>query len=174
LVLPGQHGVEPSLRFFDEATRTEHRLAPGGRGGAIETAPRSGFVDFVYDLHFTAGLPRAVGTHLFGIVCVLYGLALVSGVVLYAPVFFRDLFALRIGRNLKRLWQDAHNVIGVLSLPFHVMFAWSGAVLTIGFVLLAPFQFLVFENRLLDVLEADFEVAPHVAEAGVAQTMLPV
>jgi len=174
LVLPGEHGVEPSLRFFDEATRTEHRFAPDGRGGAIETAPRSGFVDFVYDLHFTAGLPRAFGTYLFGIVCVLYGLALVSGVVLYAPVFFRDLFALRIGRNLKRLWQDAHNVIGVLSLPFHVMFAWSGAVLTIGFVLLAPFQFLVFENRLLDVLEADFEVAPHVAEAGVAQTMLPV
>ena len=35
---------------------------------------------------------------------------------------------LRPGRNLKRFWQDAHNVIGVLSLPMHVMFAVTGAM----------------------------------------------
>lgn len=111
---------------------------------------------------------------MFGVVCILYGLALVSGVVIYAPVFLKDLFALRLGRNIKRFWQDAHNVVGVLSLPFHVIFAWSGAVLTIGFLMLAPFQFLVFENKLLTVLEADFELAPHVEPAGVSKPMLPV
>lgn len=173
LVLPGEHGPRPSAYWFDDAGR-QHKFLLADDGELAQLPGRAGFVEFIYDLHFTAGLPRTFGTYLFGVVCILYGLALVSGVVVYAPTFFRDLFALRIGPNLKRLWQDAHNVVGVLSLPFHVIFAWSGAVLTIGFVMLAPFQFLVFENKLLTVLESDFEIAAHVEPAGVAAPILPV
>ena len=176
LLLPGEHGPMPTLYWYNEQTQQQRRFdpAPDAPGGFVEVPPRGGFVEFVYDLHFTAGLPRQAGTYLFGIACILYGLALVSGVVIYAPVFLKDLFALRVGRNLKRLWQDAHNVVGVLSLPFHVIFAWSGAVLTIGFVMLAPFQFLVFENKLMQVLEGDFDIAPHVEPAHVARPTLPV
>lgn len=174
LVLPGEHGPQPSAYWYDEASGEQRRFVPADVAPLQETPPRSGFVDFVYDLHFTAGLPRTFGTYLFGVVCILYGLALVSGVVIYAPGFFKDLFALRLGRNIKRLWQDAHNVVGMLSLPFHVIFAWSGAVLTIGILLLAPFQSLVYDGKLMQILEADFEVAPHMAPAGVAQPMLPV
>ncbi|SEM12916.1 Uncharacterized iron-regulated membrane protein [Pseudoxanthomonas sp. GM95] len=174
LVMAGDHGPVP--RIFHQP--------PGGTAtfqyqldadGALQTLPqRTGFVDFLYDLHFTAGLPRLFGTYLFGVVCVLYGLALVSGVVIYAPVLVKDLFALRIGRNVKRLWQDAHNVIGMLSLPFHVIFAWSGAVLALGVILLAPFNTLVFDGKLMQVLAQDFEVVPHVEPAKVARPTLPV
>jgi uncharacterized iron-regulated membrane protein len=175
VVLPGEHGPKPTLYWFNEkaeggAKSLRFQLADNGQLAMLPG--RSGFVDFIYDLHFTAGLPRTFGIYLFGVVCILYGLALVSGVVIYTPNFLRDLFALRWGKNLKRLWQDAHNVIGMLSLPFHIIFAWSGAVLTIGFIMLAPFQFLVYENKLLEVLEADFEVAPHVEPAGVKQPLL--
>lgn len=174
LTLPGEHGPQPQLYWYDEKTAEQHRFTLDGQGALQRRPARSGFVDFIYDLHFTAGLPRTAGMYLFGVFCILYGLALVSGVVLYAPAFLKDLFALRLGRNLKRMWQDAHNVVGMLSLPFHIIFAWSGAVLTIGFLLLAPFQFLVFENKLLEILEGDFDVAPHVEPAGVARPMLPV
>ncbi len=174
LVLPGEHGAQPSLFWFDQASGERRKLVADAKTGGSEVPARGSFIEFIYDLHFTAGLPLTLGTYLFGIACILYGLALVSGVVLYAPTFLKDLFALRRGRNLKRLWQDAHNVIGLLSLPFHILFAWSGAVLTIGFVLLAPFQFLVFEGKLLDVLEMDFAIAPHVEPAGEARAMLPV
>jgi uncharacterized iron-regulated membrane protein len=174
LVLPGEHGPQPSAYLYNETSGEQRRFVLDAGGALQETPARTGFVDFVYDLHFTAGLPRTFGTYLFGIVCVLYGLALVSGVVLYLPAFVKDLFALRIGRNIKRLWQDAHNAIGVLSLPFHVIFAWSGAVLTIGLLILVPFQSLVYDGKLFQMLEADFEVAPHAAPAGVAKPMLPV
>lgn len=173
VTLPGEHGPRPQLYWFDEKTSEQHKFTLEGEG--LQQAPaRAGFVEFIYDLHFTAGLPRTAGMYLFGVFCILYGLALVSGVVIYAPGFLKDLFALRLGRNIKRMWQDAHNVIGMLSLPFHVIFAWSGAVLTIGFLMLAPFQFLVYENKLLGILESDFDVAPHVEPAGIAQPMLPV
>lgn len=174
LVLPGEHGPRPTAYWYNEETGNQRRFLLDDAGALAETPPRAGFVDFIYDLHFTAGLPRTFGTYLFGVLCVLYGLALVSGVVVYAPGFLKDLFALRVGRNLKRMWQDAHNVVGVLSLPFHVIFAWSGAVLTIGFVLLAPFQFLVYDGKLMPLLESDFDIAPHMAPAGVAAPILPV
>jgi uncharacterized iron-regulated membrane protein len=110
----------------------------------------------------------------FGFICILYGVALVTGIIIYAPGFLRDLFALRIGNNLKRLWQDAHNVIGVLSLPFHVIFAWSGAVLCIGTLLLAPFQFLVFDGKLLPLIEPDLDVISPAPATGNLAPMLPV
>lgn len=174
LILPGEHGPNPSAYLYDEASGHQRRFVLDAHGKLLETPPRTGFVDFLYDLHFTAGLPRTIGTYLFGVVCVLYGLALVSGVILYAPVMLKDLFALRIGRNLKRLWQDAHNAIGILSLPFHALFAWSGAVLTIGLLLLVPFQTFVYDGKLFTTIADDFEVAPHAVPSGTPGTPLTV
>ncbi|MDY4285296.1 PepSY-associated TM helix domain-containing protein [Xanthomonas sp. LF06-19] len=178
LMLPGEGRTQPQLFAFGPAAEQAFggmvQFQPGADGQPVQLPQRSGFVAFLYDLHFTAGLPRTFGTYLFGVVCLLYGVALVSGVVLYAPVLLKDLFALRRGRNVKRLWQDAHNAIGMLSLPFHVIFAWSGAVLTLGVLLLAPFQYLVFDDKLMQVLQPDFELAPHVQPAHVPAPMLPV
>jgi uncharacterized iron-regulated membrane protein len=174
LVMAGDHGPVPRIFHLPPGSKDTVQYQLDGSGALVMLPQRTGFVDFLYDLHFTAGLPRLFGTYLFGVVCILYGLALVSGVVIYAPVFFKDLFALRLGRNLKRMWQDAHNVIGMLSLPFHVIFAWSGAVLTLGFLLLAPFQYLVFDGKLMQVLQSDFEAVPHAEPANVAKPTLPV
>ena len=71
LVLPGHHGPRPVLYWFEEATGERHRFALD-ESGAMQTRPSlGGFVDLVYDLHFTAGLPRTFGTYLFGVFCIL-------------------------------------------------------------------------------------------------------
>lgn len=160
---------EPQMMLeFDER---HFRLDADGK--LEEFAERSQLVDFIYRLHYTAGLPRSWGIYVLGVVCVLYGLALASGVVIYAPTFFKDLFALRIGKNIKRMWQDAHNAIGILSLPFHLMYAWSSAVLALGLILLAPFQYLVFDGKLLQLVGADINAAAPVKASGVAAPLAP-
>lgn len=174
LVLPGEHGPQPSAYWFESATGQSHRYLLKPHDGLTQDPFGRGFIEFVYDLHFTAGLPKAFGTYLFGVVCLLYGLALVSGVVIYAPTLVKNLFALRLGKNIKRLWQDAHTAIGMLSLPFHVIFAWSGAVLTLGLVLLMPFQHLVYDGKLLSLVERDFYGAPQVVAANEPADLLPV
>lgn len=174
LVLPGDHGPQPSAYWFETSTGESRRFMFEGRDSLREDAFGQDFIEFIYDLHFTAGLPKPFGTYLFGVVCLLYGLALVSGVVIYAPTLVKNLFALRLGRNVKRLWQDAHNAVGMLSLPFHIIFAWSGAVLALGLLLLVPFQTMVYEGKLLQLLERDFYGAPQVAAAHVAKPTLPV
>jgi uncharacterized iron-regulated membrane protein len=82
---------------------------------------------FIDVLHMTAGLPGGfnVGMSVMGVVSLLYGLALVSGVIVLLPSLVKDLFVVRVGKNLKRMWLDAHNVVGILSLPFHLVMALS-------------------------------------------------
>ncbi|KQR87252.1 peptidase [Burkholderia sp. Leaf177] len=82
---------------------------------------------FIDILHMTAGIPGGfdVGMGVMGVVSLVYGLALVSGVIVLLPSLIKDLFVVRVGKNLKRMWLDAHNVVGILSLPFHVVMALS-------------------------------------------------
>ncbi|EGJ10919.1 PepSY-associated TM helix domain-containing protein [Rubrivivax benzoatilyticus] len=96
-------------------------------GGALRSAEADGsrVAEFIDVLHRVVGLPvdRDEYRWLMGAVCVAYVLALVSGVVVLLPTLVKDFFALRLGRNLKRMWLDAHNVVGIVSLPFHLLMA---------------------------------------------------
>lgn len=167
LRMPSEYEPRLVLEFDDRHFRLD------ANGKLEEFKERSQLVDFVYRLHYTAGLPRSWGIYVLGVICILYGLALATGVVIYAPTFFKDLFALRVGKNIKRMWQDAHNAIGVLSLPFHLMYAWSGAVLALGVILLAPFQYLIFDGKLLQLVGQDISVVAPAKAAGVAAPLLP-
>lgn len=86
--------------------------------------------EFIDTLHRVVGLPvdSDEARWLMGVVCALYALALVSGVIILLPSLVKDFFALRVGHNLKRMWLDAHNVVGIVSLPFHVVMAITAAV----------------------------------------------
>jgi len=77
-------------------------------------------------LHRTAGIPgfidgEYIGTYVMGVAAVLYFLALVSGLILLLPTLTKDFLALRTGKNRKRFWLDVHNIIGIASLPYHLV-----------------------------------------------------
>lgn len=128
--------------------------------------------DFIYALHDSLGLPH-VGIYLMGVVSLLYGLALLSGLIIHLPRLFTDLFALRIGQNLKRLWQDAHNAIGVVSLPFHIIFTVTGALLCLFPLLLAALNGLAFNGKLYDAYAQVINTAPQLASSRLPAAMLP-
>ncbi|KAA8735616.1 PepSY domain-containing protein [Acinetobacter qingfengensis] len=84
----------------------------------------------IEQLHETAGIPGTLGHHtigvyVMGIVAVLYFLAIMSGLIVLLPTLVKDFFAIRPGKNKKRFWLDTHNVIGITSLPFHIIIAIS-------------------------------------------------
>ncbi|QWT18626.1 PepSY domain-containing protein [Bacillus sp. NP157] len=83
---------------------------------------RVSFMDVVLALHgsLAAGLP---GTLLLGLMGILFLVALVSGVVLYAPFTPRTgAGTLRLRGNRRLRWLDLHNVLGI------VLLAWLGVV----------------------------------------------
>src|SRR5690606_5906710 len=100
-----------------------------GTAHVAETQP-SAVGAFIDVLHRVVGLPvdNDPNRWVMGVIASLYALALVSGVIVLLPSLVKDLFALRVGKNLKRMWLDAHNVVGIVSLPFHIIMALSAAV----------------------------------------------
>jgi uncharacterized iron-regulated membrane protein len=109
-----------------------HFVATLDTGGVarVEAAHPSRLAEFIDTLHRVVGLPVDTDPNrwIMGIIAALYAVALVSGVIVLLPSLVKDLFALRVGRNLKRMWLDAHNVVGIVSLPFHVVMALTAVV----------------------------------------------
>lgn len=124
--------VRPAGADDHETSGVRHyaaRLDANGQVEVVEThpSPLAGFID---TLHRVVGLPvdNDPSRWLMGLVAALYSLALVSGVVVLLPSLVKDFFALRVGKNLKRMWLDAHNVVGIVSLPFHLVMALTSVV----------------------------------------------
>ncbi|MCB2073781.1 MAG: PepSY domain-containing protein [Novosphingobium sp.] len=104
-------------------------LAPDG-SLQVETEGPSPVARFVDVLHQQVGLPfdHEIAMPIMGAIALLYFIAIVSGLVVLLPSLVKDLFALRIGRNVKRMWLDLHNVLGLFSLPFHIVIALTSIV----------------------------------------------
>lgn len=134
-------------------------------------ASENELADFVYALHDSLGLP-VIGLYLMGIVSVIYGLALLSGILIHLPQLVKDFFAMRVGRNLKRLWQDAHNAIGVISLPFHVIFAVTGALFCLFAITLTALNTVAFDGKLFDAFGKATNTTPVVTMSGTSASML--
>ncbi|WP_430461768.1 PepSY-associated TM helix domain-containing protein [Thalassolituus sp. LLYu03] len=115
---------------------TGHRWLAGldGQGQLVAREIQPSMLGELIDmLHRTAGVPgqwggEYIGIYLMGVAGALYALALISGLILLLPTLVKDFFVLRPGKNRKRFWLDAHNVIGITSLPFHLVIAFTVVV----------------------------------------------
>lgn len=108
-------------------TVTEATLdAAGNKVTARET--RGGL--FLYDFHFRLHyMDPITGQWIVGIAAMFMLVGLISGIVTHKKIF-ADFFLLRLGKG-QRSWLDAHNVTGVLVLPFCLMITYTGLV-TLG------------------------------------------
>ncbi len=93
----------------------------------IRKAPVAQLIDTLHQ-HVGLPFPERVSRLVMGAVALLYAVALVSGLIVLLPTLVKDLFALRVGKNIKRMWLDAHNALGLVSLPFHLIMALTCVV----------------------------------------------
>lgn len=132
-----QGGIPARLSWQERDGEEEHAagrwfMAGLGEDGSLQIRQLhgAGLPDFIDTLHRVIGLPvdHDYARWVMGVVAVLYALALISGVVVLLPSLVKDFFLLRTGRNLKRMWLDAHNIVGIISLPFHLVMAITAVV----------------------------------------------
>jgi len=90
--------------------------------------------DFLYRFHFELGLPSLWGRWIVGACAMVLLIALISGIVTHRRIF-ADFFTFRPDRSRQRAWLDAHNLVGVLALPFHLMITYTGLA-TLGLMLM--------------------------------------
>jgi len=149
LVLPGEDNSAPFIRY--KAGGLERQVELDAKGQLRPLTASSGATgQFVDELHRKGGLPLPMdmAEPLIGVVSLVYAVALISGVVVLLPSLLKDLFVLRIGRNVKRMWLDLHNLLGVASLPFHIVMALSAAVFCLHDWLYAAQDLLIYPQGL--------------------------
>lgn len=76
-----------------------------------------------YALHY---IDRQLAFKLVGVCTMIMLISLVTGIITHKKIF-KDFFTFRPGKG-QRSWLDAHNVMGVMALPFFLMITYSGLV----------------------------------------------
>lgn len=119
---------------------------------------------FLYGLHFlwhdlTGRTLYVVG----GLMAAAMLLALVTGVLVHLRDLRRQLHRLRAEGSRRVLWSDLHKVTGVMGLPFQLVYAYTGALLVLGPLVLKVFAGPVFGGD--DRLAASYAVGTPAADA---------
>jgi uncharacterized iron-regulated membrane protein len=148
--LEREHGVMGGRRvaFMPERTGlrayvskpdafTEFRYSPESE--RLER-PRSELGSFLYALHYLGPIPY--GIYFAGVCSMALLLALVSGLIIHLKDLSRQWFQFRPERASRTWASDLHKVLGVFGLPYQLLYAWTGAVLALGY----PMVEVVFEN----------------------------
>jgi uncharacterized iron-regulated membrane protein len=171
---------EPFLRFYitdrDGKALTYH-MNP--KTGEIVTHPLSGASDFFYSYHtqlligHNGGHPSGFGLFVVGAAGIVMMMACIGGVIIHKKRIFKDYFTFRPESSRARSWQDAHNILGVLPLPFHFIMAYTGLVILFWQYIPAPIQ--VFYNGSTAAFHRDFnQDMPPVGASSAAAALLPI
>lgn len=166
----------PSRLYWNEGGRRDPKLVGANLSsdGKLEVAPietsRIGYL--VDELHRRVGLPlpNSIAMPITTIVALLYFVAIISGVICLLPSLTKDLFALRVSHNLKRMWLDLHNVLGFFSLPFHIVIALTTVVFAFHDQIYDVQDKLIYQDN----IEARWEDHEHPPSPDPSTPLLPV
>lgn len=90
-------------------------------------ARETGGGQLLYQMHYRLHyLPSKAARWIVGICAMCMLMAIVSGIITHKRIF-KDFFTFRPAKG-QRSWLDAHNVVSVIALPFHLMITYSGLV----------------------------------------------
>ena len=102
--------------------------------------------DTIYHLHYFDQIPTW-GRIVSGFVSLFFLFAIVTGLLIHWQNLFTKFYAFVREGKWKLIWTNAHTVLGVIGLPFQVMYAVTGAFFGILGLLLAPSIFLVRDGE---------------------------
>lgn len=145
-----------------EPTDDFRSVAVDARTGQVLAEPRfdEGFMWVMFKLHVDlfAGLP---GKLFLGLMGLLLLVAIVSGVVLYAPFMRKLRFGeVRRGRSARTHWLDLHNLLGIVTLVWAFVVGATGMVNTWADLLVK-----VWQHDTVSTLLAPYRGQPLVPEA---------
>jgi uncharacterized iron-regulated membrane protein len=130
--------------------------------------------EFFYPMHYSLHWQwKNLGIFLVGLTGLVMLVALVTGVVMHRKIF-REFFTFRPWKQIQRSTLDLHNLTGVVALPFHFFFAFTGVLIFAGVYFFPVSQTLLkpMHDR-HEVMEAKQTGLPH-ERAGVAAPLASV
>lgn len=108
----------------------------------LSSGPVTTVGETLYDLHFFGQLPG--GKYLSGFVAVFMLFAILTGVLIHWKNLLQKFYAFTIRGKWKQIWTNAHTVLGIIGLPFQVVYAVTGALFGLLTILLVPSALVLF------------------------------
>ncbi|MDZ7922968.1 MAG: PepSY-associated TM helix domain-containing protein [Marinagarivorans sp.] len=130
---PPTNRDNPQLRIFWEMPGEDGKRGVTGNElldsstGEPVTARATGGGQALYRMHYALHyLPTSVAYWIVGICSMFMLIAIITGVIIHKKIF-KDFFTFRPKKG-QRSWLDIHNLLSVVSLPFHLMITYSGLI----------------------------------------------
>lgn len=99
----------------------------------------------LYHLHYFRQIP-VVGLYLSGFVALFFLFAIVSGVLIHWRNLLTKFYAFIKEGKWKTIWTNAHTVLGVIGLPFQLIYAITGAFFGLLILILLPAAVLLYDG----------------------------
>jgi len=107
---------------------------------------------FLYIVHYSLNIP--FGSYLIGFVALFFLFSIFSGVLIHAADFVKGFFRYRADGRKRSQLLDLHNIIGVISLPYTLMFAVTGLIFNLVIIYQIAFGVILYKGD-LDALLTD-------------------
>jgi len=145
LQVPDTKAAAKAAETTDNIKTKRLRLKVDPKTGEARPA-RSEFklINFIYRLHYDLQLSR-FGLYFVGIVTLFLLFALFSGVFIHFKKIINYFFSYRTHKTRTQLL-DLHNVVGIMSLPFTLMYAISGLVFNLVIVFQIVFVVFIYQG----------------------------
>ncbi|MFT4924017.1 MAG: putative iron-regulated membrane protein [Phenylobacterium sp.] len=158
LVMPSEHMPYYRLRahFFTVPERGDVAAEPVTKSkiSTVIISPTTGEIigdddqfflaKFIYRLHYQ--LNSSFGYEVIGFVTLFFFFALVSGIVIHARKLLSQFFRYQPAQDKRRKYLDMHTVIGVMTLPFTVMYAISGLIFNLLIIYQIAFVVVLYQG----------------------------
>lgn len=116
-----------TISYRDEDNKRKTTKLNPFTGEAIELRETAGG-QTLYRMHYRLRyMPTQIAYYIVGVATMFMFLALITGVVIHKKIF-KEFFTFRRGTK-PTAWLDGHNLMSVMSLPFHFMITFTGFLL---------------------------------------------
>lgn len=100
--------------------------------------------DFIYQLHYNLKLPQ--GLYIVGLITLFFMVLVFTGIVIRLKNLIKHFFMYRKDRNTRNKMNDLHNVVGVISLPYGLMYALTGLMFNLLILLQVPSALVLYQG----------------------------
>lgn len=155
---------DPFIKFFGNAPKTKD---DNGRFNAYinpityEVIPfteeKTHMARTIYELHYFKQIPT-VGIFISGFVAFFFLFAIFTGILTHWKNIISKFYAFTTKGKWKQIWTNSHTSLGIVALPFQIVYAVTGALLGLSLLLLAPSAFLMFDgdtNKIIETIRPD-------------------
>ncbi len=106
----------------------------------------------IYELHYFRQIP-VIGIYLSGFVAFFFLFAIFTGVLTHWKNIITKFYAFTTKGKWKQIWTNSHTSLGIIALPFQLIYAITGALLGLSILLLAPSAFLMFDGDTNEIIK---------------------